>query len=238
MDNAESDGFNALPRRGADLAAGRHPADGGQVPAPDAVDLLRTTSRPPWSRTPPSRGCSSSCSRRGSTPLGMRVRRTRSAPGGVSDRRQGPRRSRRRPQPRPGPDHPGAPRRRPGRAADELLPVRLRWAEVLRQPQAGPDHGPRPARAATEVRDLGLRAARRGRAPPLRQGRPRWARWSEVANLHRDPRSGQGRWFKNAVIVPTSKGGFYAKQTPPWTGTPGSPRGSPHTSCSSPACST
>ena len=46
-------------------------------------------------------------------------------------------------------------------------------AQVLRQLQARPDGGARPAGAAADVRDLGLQPAGRGRAPALRQGRPR-----------------------------------------------------------------
>ena len=41
--------------------------------------------------------------------------------------------------------------------------------------QARPGEGPRPAAAAADVRDLGVRAAGRGRAPPRRRDRPRRA---------------------------------------------------------------
>ena len=202
-------------RRGADLA-GRHPADGASTCQTRSTSS--TTSRPPWSRTPPSRGCSSSCSRRGSTPLGMRVRRTRSAEAesaiaevlALDDVRS-------------------LDQDRIIRALLGAVQAALRtnfyqsdsggpksYVSLKLDPTMVPDlPAPRP------VRDLGLRAARRGRAPPLRQGRPRWAALvGPTRGLpHRDPRSGQGADGQERRHRPTgSKGGFYAKRCRPHRG--------------------
>ena len=60
--------------------------------------------------------------------------------------------------------------------------------------EGGPVGDPRPARAAAEVRDLRLLAARRGRAPALRLGRARRPALVRPPRRlpHRDPRPGQG----------------------------------------------
>ena len=114
----------------------------------------------------------------------------------------------------------------------------------LRQPQARPDQGARPARAAADVRDLGLRPARRGRPPALRQGRPRRAALVRPAGglPHRGPRSGQGADGQERRHRPDREQGRVLRQAAARpdrrTATPGWPRASPHTSCSSPACST
>ena len=76
---------------------------------------------------------------------------------------------------------------------------------------------PRAPRAAAEVRDLGLLAAGRGRAPAVRQGGPRRpALVGPPGGLpHRGPGLVKAQAVKNAVIVPVgAKGGFFAKQLP------------------------
>ena len=96
---------------------------------------------------------------------------------------------------RPRPDHPGLPRRHPGRAAHELLPARRRRrAEVVRLAQAQPQGRARPAGPPPAVRDLGLQPARRGRAPALRPGGPWRAALERPARglPHRGARPGQG----------------------------------------------
>ncbi len=103
--------------------------------------------------------------------------------------------ARRRGQPGPGPDPALAARPDPGDVAHQLLPARAgRRPQELRVVQARPEGGARPARAAAGVRDLGLLAAGRGRAPAVRQGRPRRAALERPARglPHRDPRPGQG----------------------------------------------
>ena len=66
--------------------------------------------------------------------------------------------------------------------------------QVLHLAQARARRDPRPARAAAEVRDLRLLAARRGRAPALRRGRPRRPALVRPPRRlpHRGPRPGQG----------------------------------------------
>ena len=103
--------------------------------------------------------------------------------------------ARRRREPRPRPHRAGAARRHPGEPAHELLPARRpRQRQDLRLPQAQPQEGPRPPRAAADVRDLGLQPARRGGAPALRQGRPRRTAVERPPRglPHRDPRPRQG----------------------------------------------
>ena len=126
----------------------------------------------------------------------MRVRRARSGrEAEATHRRGGPRRPRRGRAASTRTGSSGPPRRRPGDAADELLPARRGGGpQAVRSLKLDPTKRARPARAAAEVRDLGLLAAGRGRAPAVRQGRPRRAALVRPARglPHRDPRPGQG----------------------------------------------
>ena len=79
-------------------------------------------------------------------------------------------------QPGPGPDPALAAERDHLLAADQLLPAGRGRQPVRRvRGQAGLAGGRRPARAAAEVRDLGVLAAGRGGAPAVRLGGPRRA---------------------------------------------------------------
>ena len=138
--------------------------------------------------------------------------------GGRRDPR--PRRPRRRVVAGPRPDHPGLPRRRPGRAAHELLPAGCRGAEhkpyvslKLDPTKAVPDlPAPRPQFEiwvySPRVEGVHLRFG-----PVARGG----LRWSDRREDFRTEVLGlvKAQMVKNAVIVPTgSKGGFYPKQLP------------------------
>ena len=104
-------------------------------------------------------------------PLRPRVggRRARRPP--RREHRTGDRRGR---EPRPGPHPAQLPRRRPGDAADELLPARRRRiAQELPVVQARPRAASPAAPPPPALRDLRLLAAHRGRAPARRQGRAR-----------------------------------------------------------------
>ena len=132
------------------------------------------------------------------------VRRRGAGRGGAGGRSErAGRADRRRPgrggQPRPRPDHPGLAGRHPGHPAHELLPARAaepvpRRAEAYvsfkLDPQAVPDlPAPRP------MYEIWVYSpARRGRAPALRQGRPRRPALERPARglPHRGARPGQG----------------------------------------------
>ena len=82
---------------------------------------------------------------------------------------------------------------------------------------------PRPARAPAAVRDLGVLAAGRGRAPALRLVARGGLRWSDRREDFRTEVLGlvKAQEVKNAVIVPVgAKGGFVAKQLPESGGRP------------------
>ena len=81
---------------------------------------------------------------------------------------------RRRRQPRRGPHPAQLPRGRAGDAADQPLPARRgRRTQAVPVVQARSRAGAAAARSAPALRDLRLLAARRGRAPARRRGRPR-----------------------------------------------------------------
>ena len=121
-------------------------------------------------------------------------------------------------EPRPRPDHPGLPRRHPGRAAHELLPAGRRrrpksYVSLKLNPKAVPDlPAPRPQFEiwvySPRVEGVHLRFG------PVARGGLRWCDRredfrTEVLGLVK------AQTVKNAVIVPTgAKGGFYAKQLP------------------------
>ena len=160
----------ARARRDPDRAAGLdHPRD-RQVPAPGRHRLLGLLHRADAdSATPTSPGCWSGCSTRGSIPT---ARDEDAAERLGRDDRGG---ARRRPQPRRGPDPAQLPVASCGRSC----------APTTSSP--APDGKPHPylsfkldsvadpgaAAAEAAVRDLRLLAARRGRPPARRQGRPR-----------------------------------------------------------------
>ena len=107
-------------------------------------------------------------------------------------------------------------------------------------PQAVPDlPQPRPG-----VRDLRLLAAGRGRAPALRQGRPRRAALERPPRglPHRDPRPGQGADGEERRHRADRRQGRLRRQAPARPGRrprgAGWPRASPATRRSSAACST
>ena len=94
--------------------------------------------------------------------------------GGARPGRRAPPRPRRGGEPRRGPHPARLPDPHRGDVADERLPARSRRApSAVAQLQARPGQGPRPAAAQADVRDLGVLAARRGRAPARRTSRPR-----------------------------------------------------------------
>ena len=107
--------------------------------------------------------------------------------------------------------------------------------------EARPAQHPRPAAAAADVRDLRLLAARRGRAPARRHGRPRRAALVGPAGglPHRDPRAGEGADGQErrhrAGRAPRAGSSSSAR---PRAGTPCTPRSSPATGRSSAGCST
>ena len=103
--------------------------------------------------------------------------------------------ARRRGQPRRRPDPAVAARAGAGDGADHDVPARrLRADEAVPRREARPAASPRPARAASRARDLGLQPADRGCAPALRRGRPRRAEVVGPARglPHRGPRAGEG----------------------------------------------
>ncbi len=188
----------ARPRRAPHVAAGRHSAHGGPLPAPDPADVQPGLPRGCARRQPRHRPRPRPPLRGALRPGGRRVPRRRPDPGAGRHRRRdrdGPRRRR---LARPRPDHPVLPRGHPGDPADQLLPGRRRRgrgrAQALRLDQAQPQGRARAAGAAAGVRDLGLRAAGRGRAPALRPRRARRAPLERPPGglPDRDPRARQG----------------------------------------------
>ena len=164
-DEVENDGYNRLVLRARTDRAGDHGAARGRaLPAPGRHHLQRSLRRDGARR--PSR-------RRGNAdralPRPLRPRAGRRARGRERDRarRAGDRRRR---EPRPGPHPAQLPRRHPGDAAHQLLPARRERLQALPVVQARPLATALAAAAASAVRDLRLRAARRGRAPARRPG--------------------------------------------------------------------
>ena len=155
-----------------------------EVPAPDRPvvqpALRRDDAGPPRA----DRRCARAAVRDPVRPVDRSRRRPRRQPG-PRRRRPGPHRldrgaARRRAQPGRGPHPPLVPHPDPGHAADERLPPARRRRPPLRHPagallQARPGGHPRPAAAPADVRDLGVLAPRRGRAPPGWAGGPRRA---------------------------------------------------------------
>ena len=191
---AESDGFNRLVRRSGPSAGATSPwsAPSAATCARSVSPSARTTSPAPWPATPTSPETSSGCS----TPASIPGRRP---PAGRRRRRGSGARSRQALQEVASLDEDRILRRflnLIGAAIRtnffQIDPNGLPRATIAFKFECARDRGP--ARAKTLLRDLGLLAPRRGRAPALRQGGARGpALVRPAAGLsHRGPGAGQG----------------------------------------------
>ena len=161
----ESDGFNRLVvMAGLDARAVSLIRAYAKYLRQIGLPSASSTWRRRWAATPGSSGGSSICSRPASTRPPPGIGTTRGGAAGA-DRPC----ARRHPQSRRGPHLPHLPHPHRRHGAHELL---QRWPHAGLQARSGGDPGA--AAAAAGARDLGVRAARRGRPPSRRPDRPRW----------------------------------------------------------------
>ncbi len=177
-------------RRPAVAAGARHPRLLA-IPASDRLDIQPAV---PGGGGRRQRGDHPAAAAPLRDPIHARQRRPSRRACGTDRRgdRDGPRRGE---EPRPGPHPAQLPGHDPGDPAHQLLPGRRRRCRpFVHCLQVRPAGDPGPPAAAPVLRDLGVLAARRGRAPALRLGRPRWSALERSAGglPHRDPRPGQG----------------------------------------------
>ena len=187
------------PRRRADLAAGDRAARVREVHEAGQLALRRRLHRGGAARQHRHRAAAVAAVRGAVRPGEERPRRPGRGPHrpGRGDRGADQARAGRRGQPRPRPDPALVPHPHQGDPAHQLLPGRrvgVRRPAPLHVVQARAVGDPRPARASAAVRDLRVLPARRGRAPAVRRGGPRWPALVRPSRRlpHRGARPGQG----------------------------------------------
>ena len=228
------------PAAGMDWRAGRGAARVRQVPAPGGLDVQQRVRRAVRGREPGHRRAAGRAVRDAPRPGARRRPRGATATSSSTQIARGARRGR---EPRPGPHPALVPRADHCDAAHQLVPARRRRRAATRTPRSSSTRArsrtcPKPLPA---VRDLGLLAAGRGRAPAVRRGRARRACAGRTAARTSAPRcSGWSRRRRSRTrssCRPARRAASSSRTRRPTrpTARPCWPRASRATACSSSA---